>query len=36
MEDYGKPPRAACEPDAAVLDELYRHELLWRIPKVGA
>ena len=29
MEDYGKPFRAACEPDAAVLDELYRHELLY-------
>jgi hypothetical protein len=27
--------RAVREPDAAVLDELYRHELLWRT-KVGA
>jgi hypothetical protein len=34
-EDHGKPAESR-EPDAAVLDELYRVELLWRIPKVGA
>ena len=22
------------EPDAKVLDQIYRHELLWRIPRV--
>ena len=27
---------AACEPGAKVLDQIYRHELLWRIPRVEA
>ena len=24
------------EPDARVFDQIYRHELLWRLPKAGA
>jgi hypothetical protein len=33
-EDHGKPPAGSREPDATVLDALYRHESLWRIPRV--
>jgi hypothetical protein len=33
-EDHGKPPAVSREPDATVLDALYRHESLWRIPRV--
>ena len=28
------PPAAPLEPDAKVLEEIYRHELLWRLPRV--
>jgi hypothetical protein len=30
-----KPPPDNSKPDAEVLDELYRHELAWRVPKAG-
>jgi hypothetical protein len=31
-----RPPPDNSLPDANVLDELYRHELVWRLPKVEA
>ena len=34
QEDWGKPPKLEREPDAKVLEQIYRHELLWRLPKV--
>src|SRR4051812_45292426 len=33
-EDFGKAEAVVHEPDATVLDEIYRHRLLERLPKV--
>jgi hypothetical protein len=34
IEDHGKPLKPTSGPDAAVLEQLYRTELLWRLPRI--